>query len=378
MAVAIADGATTLSDVRVLGDQPGLFGEVASVPTMWRTLEATNHSALERIEAARANARAAAWAAGMDPGCYVIDIDATLVNAHSDKEGAAPNYKHGFGFAPMVAFLDATGEALAAILRPGNAAAGSAQDHVRLLDAALAQLPVDPLASEVIARTDSAGASHGFVDACRERGVRFSWVTASAPSWLAWSSSSRHTAGRPPFRPVTEEREVGLVAEITDLVDSRTVAGRHADGGAKRRAPSRRTAHLHRRRRPSLPALHHQPPSRHLPFGSRLSRPRTMRVAIRDSKDTGLDNLSWASSAINQAWLALVLTASDLLAWMRGPCLEGALQGRAQTPALHALAQCGYPRAFGSPTTLRRRGWPWADDLVTSFAPLPGWMPATT
>ena len=94
---------------------------------MWRALEATDASALERIEAARANARATAWAAGMDPGFYVIDIDATLVNAHSDKEGAAPNYKHGFGFAPMVAFLDATGEALAAILRPGNAAAGSAR-----------------------------------------------------------------------------------------------------------------------------------------------------------------------------------------------------------------------------------------------------------
>ena len=140
MAVAIADGATTLSDVRVLGDQPGLFG---------------------------------AWEARMDPGFYVIDIDATLVNAHSDKKGAAPHYKHGFGFQPMVAFLDATGEALAAILRPGNAAAGSAENHVRLLDAALAQLPVDPKAAEVIARTDSVGAGHGFVDACRDRGVRF-------------------------------------------------------------------------------------------------------------------------------------------------------------------------------------------------------------
>ncbi len=90
-------------------DQPGLFGEVASVPTAWRTLEAVDAASLERIAAARATARAEAWAAGLDPGFYVIDLDATLVGAHSDKEGAAPNYKHGFGFHPLMAFLDATG-----------------------------------------------------------------------------------------------------------------------------------------------------------------------------------------------------------------------------------------------------------------------------
>ena len=144
LAVAIADGATTISDLRVLADQPALFGEVASVPTTWRTLEAVDAAALERIARARARARAEAWAAGLDPGFYVIDLDATLVGAHSEKEGAAPNYKHGFGFSPLMAFLDATGELLAARLRPGNAAPGNAEDHVIVLDDALAQLPVDP------------------------------------------------------------------------------------------------------------------------------------------------------------------------------------------------------------------------------------------
>ena len=160
LAVAIADGATTISDLRVLADQPALFGDVASVPTTWRTLEAIDAAAQERIASARARARAEAWAAGLDPGFYVIDLDATLVGAHSEKEGAAPNYKHGFGFSPLLAFLDATGELLAARLRPGNAAPGNAEDHVIVLDDALAQLPVDPLRCEVIARTDSAGCSH--------------------------------------------------------------------------------------------------------------------------------------------------------------------------------------------------------------------------
>ena len=173
LAVAIADGATAISDLRVLSDQPGLFGEVASVPTTWRTLEAIDAATFECIAAARAEARAEAWAAGLDPGFYVIDLDATLVGAHSEKEGAAPNYKHGFGFSPLMAFLDATGEPLAALLRPGNAAPGNADDHVIVLDDALAQLPVDPHRREVIARTDTAGCSHAFTEACQERNVRF-------------------------------------------------------------------------------------------------------------------------------------------------------------------------------------------------------------
>ena len=126
LAVAIADGAETISDLATLRDQPDLFGAVASHPTVWRTLAAVDETALERIKTARAQARATAWAAGADPGFYVIDIDATLVGAHSDKERAAPTWKRGFGFHPLLAYLDATGEALAGVLRPGNAGSGTA------------------------------------------------------------------------------------------------------------------------------------------------------------------------------------------------------------------------------------------------------------
>ena len=118
----------------MLRNQPDLFGEVASTPTAWRTLDAVDAAALERIAAARAEARRRVWAAGADPGFYVIDFDGTLITAHSDKEGAAPTYKRGFGHHPLLAFLDATGEALAGILRPGNAGSNTAADHVELLD----------------------------------------------------------------------------------------------------------------------------------------------------------------------------------------------------------------------------------------------------
>ncbi|EID11716.1 hypothetical protein MXEN_15405 [Mycobacterium xenopi RIVM700367] len=109
LAIAIADGASAISDLRVLADQPDLFGQVASVPTAWRALGAVDESALARIAQARAQARAAAWAAGADPGWYVIDIDGVLVEADSAKQHAAPTYKHGFGFYPLLAVLDATG-----------------------------------------------------------------------------------------------------------------------------------------------------------------------------------------------------------------------------------------------------------------------------
>ena len=165
VAVMLADGGDTISDVAVLRDQPGLFGEVASHPTVWRTLEAVDDQALERIKAARAQARAAAWAAGADPGFYVIDIDATLVGAHSEKEHAAPTYKRTFGLHPLMAYLDATGEALAGVLRPGNAGSGTATDHIAVLDDALTQLPINP--SEVVVRADSARWSHRFVEHCR-------------------------------------------------------------------------------------------------------------------------------------------------------------------------------------------------------------------
>jgi hypothetical protein len=129
LAVMLADGGDCLSDLAALRDQPELFGPVASTPTAWRVLErvATDPDGLARLGAARAHARARAWAAGAHPDVelLIVDADATLVTAHSDaKQGAAGTYKGSFGFHPLLAYLDrgqAPGEPLAGILRPGNA-----------------------------------------------------------------------------------------------------------------------------------------------------------------------------------------------------------------------------------------------------------------
>ena len=120
LAVTIADGGDCLSDLAVLRNQPSLFGAVASTPTASRVVETVDAERLDAIRGARAQARAAAWAAGLDPTAdvhpLILDFDATLVDSHSEKESAAPTYKRGFGFSPLLCYLDATGEALAAIL----------------------------------------------------------------------------------------------------------------------------------------------------------------------------------------------------------------------------------------------------------------------
>jgi hypothetical protein len=133
---------------------------------------------LAGLRAARAHARAAAWRAGAHvEGLLVIDVDGTLVDAHSDKQGAAGTYKGGFGFYPLVCYLDrgdGTGEALAGILRPGNAGSNTAQDHIEVVDLALAQLPSAAGAQPLLVRADTGGATHALTGHLRQRGVRFS------------------------------------------------------------------------------------------------------------------------------------------------------------------------------------------------------------
>jgi hypothetical protein len=367
LAVALADGATTLSDIRVLADQPAVFGSVASVATVWRTLAALDAAAQDRI--------AQAWAAGLDPGCYVSDIDGTLLTAHSEKEGAAPTDKHGFGFYLLMAYLDATGEPLAAQLRPGNAGSGTAADHIAVLDAALAQLPVDPAQQEVIVRTDAAGCSHGFVEHCRTRhvrlvvghpltvevacaileGPRLRWVTALSADGTA-------------------EREQAAVAEITDRVDlSRWPPGTRT---IVRRALPHPGAQLTftdvEGYRYQVFLTDHPDPD--IAFLEAVYRGRgRCECAIRDTKDTGLAHWPSASFAINQAWLTAVLIAGDLLAWLKGLCLAGELRTAEPKRLRYALLHVAGVVVRSARRTLLRiaDGWPWATALVAAFAQIP-------
>ena len=75
----------------------------------------------------------------------------------------------------MQVYLDETREALGGLLRPGNAGSNTADDHKTVIDRALAQIPAKYAETlEILVRADSAGATHGLVDYCREGNMRFS------------------------------------------------------------------------------------------------------------------------------------------------------------------------------------------------------------
>ena len=151
LAVTLALGGDCLADIALLRAEPAVFGLVASDPTVSRTIDVLAADAdrvLKAIDAARAAARAVVWARSgkAAPNLNVdadrpliVDLDATLITAHSDKEGARPTFKRGYGTHPLCAFVDhgpdGTGEPLAVLLRPGNAGSNTASDHITVVKA---------------------------------------------------------------------------------------------------------------------------------------------------------------------------------------------------------------------------------------------------
>lgn len=141
LAVMLADGGDCVMDLAALRGQGRLFGRVASETTAHRVLKSIDEQLLERVRSARAVARARVWDAGSRPETITLHIDATLLTSYSGKEQAAGNHKHGHGFHPLLCYLDETEEALAGLLRPGNAASNTAEDHFKVLTSILHHLP---------------------------------------------------------------------------------------------------------------------------------------------------------------------------------------------------------------------------------------------
>ncbi len=185
LAIALCLGGDCLADIASLRGNENVYGRVASDPTVSRTitaLAADPAKAMAAINTARAQARARVWAAAAEHapnfGCdsaeepVTIDLDATLLTAHSDKEQAAGTFKRGFGHHPLLSFLDhgaaGTGEPLSWLLRPGNAGSNTAADHIAVTREALKQLPTYRPGTRpgrrVLIRTDGAGCTHDFVE----------------------------------------------------------------------------------------------------------------------------------------------------------------------------------------------------------------------
>ncbi len=346
--VAIADGGDCVCDLGVLRGQEALFGRVASETTAHRVIKSIDESGLEAIRAARAEARGRAWEAGARPKELILDIDATLLGAHSEKQGAAGNYKGGFGFHPLLCYLAETGEPLAAVLRPGNAAAHTAADHFEVLQLALEQLPEADLDREILARADIGGRTHAFTSDCREAGIRFSVGHEVGERVREAILATSESAWQQAIEADGTEREGAWVTEMTDHLDlSAWPEGTRLICRRERPHPGaqfevfdahgyRHTAFITDQDATDIVALE-------------LSHRRRARVedAIRCAKETGIRNLPFAAFAHNQAWLELSLLAGELLSWTRSLCLRAGSPW--PSPSGCADASCTWPGGWRAP-----------------------------
>ena len=257
LAVMLADGGDCLADLRVLRDQPSLFGDVASDATAWRALAALDGDRLAAVRRARAQARERVWELAGAPGRVILDLDATLVSAHSDKEQAAGTYKHGFGFHPLLCYeaydQGGPGRHPAAgqrgrqhCLRPRRGARRGAGAAARGSGRA-----------GLLVRADSGGATHAFLDHVVERGCRFSVGFDLTEPVRAAVLAVPERAWRPALTQAGKQRDGAAVAELA-LELSKWPTGTRAICRREAAAPGR-AALLQRRQRLPLPGLHHQP-----------------------------------------------------------------------------------------------------------------------
>ena len=383
LAVMLADGGECVSDLGATRDQDALFGKVASDSTAFRTVDriASTPGLLDAIRDAHARARARFWELHGAPERLTIDIDATLITAHSEKENAAGNYKHGYGFHPLHAYADETREALGAMLRPGNAGANTAADHKMVIDLALAQIPAEQIENiEILIRADSAGATHETADHCHEANLRFSVGYELTETVRAAILETPDNAWIAALDQDGSERENGQVVEITDRLDLST----WPDGSrliVRRERPHpgaqlsftdhdgyRFQAILTDQTDPDIAVL------------ERRHRQRArVEDRIRDDKDTGLAKFPFKAFALNEVWLEIVMLAHDLIVWSQALVLEGELSKAEPKRLRYRLLHVGARLAFSG-----RRGklhlpgtWPWTEALKAAFEKLTT-LPAAT
>ncbi len=395
VAVMLADGGEAIADIDVLRHQAGVLGPVASPPTVWRTLDEVTPGRHRKIAVARARVRRHVWAqiverhgaipaskvAGADLGeTVVLDVDATIVIAHSEKEQAAPTFKRTFGFHPLGVWCDNTTEFLAAKLRSGNAGSNTAADHVQVLGEAIAQVPA-PHRRKLLIRCDGAGASHHLLDWLTEQG-KVCGRSVEYSVGFAITEKIREAIALVPknvWTPATDAdggiREGGDVTELTGLLDlKKWPEGMRVIVRRERPHPGAQLSLFEERDGWRYQAFVTNTTTGQLAFLEARHRAHArVEDRIRHAKDTGLGRLPSREFKINQTWLMLAQIATDLTSWTRllgctgdarvlASCEPKALRYR----FLHVPARLTH-------SSRRRRlqipkSWPWAAAVVAVFA----------
>ena len=381
----LAAGGESCSDIERLRCQRDLFGEVASDSTLYRVLRGIDSSTLDSIWSAVAGARARVWRtrdgdAGASP--LVLDIDATLVEVHTDtKQGAAAHFKGGFGFHPMMC-ATSDGEPLWIAARPGNATANNIADHLEVLDGAIAQLPADASAGHrpgddaasacrpIWLRVDSAGCSKNLAKALRDRNV-VSFMTARSNEAITAAIATARTDPdmcQPAAMNPKQRNSRAQVAELTASID---LTG----------WPS--GTRLIVRREPLHPGaqrtLFDSPHWRYWGFltdaaGDPVRLDATMRehARVEDTigrlKDSGLARMPFTDCNANAAWTAMTVISLALVAWFQQLRLRGELAKAAPKKLRRQLWHTpGRITHSGRRTTLRLpERWPTARALLAA------------
>ena len=379
LAVMLVDGGECVSDLGAVREQDALFGEVASDSTAFRVVDriASTPGLVDAVREAHARARARFWELHGAPERLTLDVDATLINAHSEKEKAAGNYKGGYGFHPLQVYLDETRESLGGLLRPGNAGSNTADDHKAVIDRALGQIPAEYVETlPILVRADSAGATHGLIDYCRDANMRFSVGYELTVPVRAAILEIPDDAWVPALDQDGSERENGEVAEITDTVDLSAWS-----------AQDEPTRLIVRRERPHPGAQLSFTDHDGYRFQAILTDQTDENIAeierdhrehahvedrIRDDKDTGLSKFPFKAFTLNEVWLEIVMLAHDLLVWTQALALTGDLAQAEPKRIRYRLLHVAGRLAFsGRRAKLHlQHTWPWATELLAAFQKL--------
>ena len=374
LAVTLALGGDCMADIALLRSEPGVYGRVASDATVSRTIDVLAKdapAALKAIDAARAAARSCAWGlagtAAPDYGTNVknpiiVDLDATLVASHSEKEKAKPTFKKGFGFHPLCSFIDhgteGTGEPLAMMLRPGNAGSNTAADHIAVIKGAIAQLPGHRPGTrpgrKVLIRIDGAGSTHAVLD----------WMTSQRLSYSVGFSLPSHTSDllelipedvwAPAYDAHDEIRDGAWVAELTDLLNLQGwPKGMRVIVRKERPHPGAQLTITdidgHRITAFATNTRTGGPGTQLAELELRHRHRARCEDRIRISKDTGLRAFPFFDFKQNEIWCAIVALAVEITAWMQMLALTDHAARRWEPKRLRL-------RLFTVPATIARTG----------------------
>ncbi len=381
--LALADGATCLSDLAALRAQPNMFGPVASEATVWRTFDHVGPVELRGIATARAAARERAWAAGAGPTGegVIVDLDATIITTKADKQDAAPTYKRSYGHHPLLAMIADTDEVLAGMLRAGNAGSNTAADHVLVLADAIGQLPrswraghgvgdrADQVEHPILVRADSAGASHWLAEECLDRNIDFSFGYQIDQRVRDGVICVPDTHWQPAVNSNGSHRDGAQVVELTKLVNldawpsgTRLIVRRERPHPGAQLSlfdtieGCRHTAFITNQHHSDIAQLELQ----------QRQRARAENV-IRDAKATGLANLPFDDVVNNDVWMQLCFTANDLMGWAQRIGCVGPLQRATPKTIRHRLLHIAAAITPKGRRLHYDHNWPWTRTLLDAI-----------